>query len=186
MKRLLAILTLTLCAALMAINVEAQERFGITLNLGIGVGGYSGYTRYAAHVVPVFNLNYEFDVARNFTLAPSISFYSYSDNYYWSNNNYTYRETVIPIALKGTYYFDELLNANNDWDFYAAASAGFAVVNSRWSAGYDGDRNYFNRGRSTFLDLHAGAEYHFNNRTGVYLDLSTGISTFGFAFHPSR
>lgn len=186
MKRLLTILTLTLCSVLIAANAEAQERFGRTLNLGIGVGGYSGYSRYAAHVVPVLNLNYEFDVARNFTLAPSISFYSYRDSYYWSNDNYTYRETVVPIALKGSYYFDELLDANESWDFYAAGSAGFAVVNSRWEAGYNGDRNHFNRGRSVFIDLHAGAEYHFNNRTGIYLDLSSGVSTIGFAFHQSR
>jgi hypothetical protein len=134
----------------------------------------------------VFNVNYEIDVARNFTLAPSVSFYSYSDSYYWSNDTYTYRETVIPIALKGTYYFDELLEANGKWDFYAAGSVGFAIVNSRWEAGYDGDRNYFNRGRSVFIDLHAGAEYHFSSKTGVYLDLSSGVSTLGIAFHQSR
>lgn len=186
MKRLLTLVILAMCCVLMATNADAQERFGRTLNLGIGAGGFSGYSRYAAHFVPVLNLNYEIDVARNFTLAPSISFYSYSDSYYWSNDNYTYRETVVPISLKGTYYFDELLEANTSWDFYAAASAGFALVNSRWEAGYDGDRNHFNRRRSVFLDLHAGAEYHFNKKVGVYLDLSSGVSTIGFAFHQSR
>jgi hypothetical protein len=186
MKRILTIITFTFCSLLAAITAHAQETYGRTFNLGLGVGGYSGYSRYATHVVPVFNINYEFDVARNFTLAPSISFYSYSDSYYWSNDTYTYRETVIPIALKGAYYFDELLTANSNWDFYAAASAGFAIVSSRWEAGYDGDRNYFNRGRSVFVDLHAGAEYRFSNKAGVFLDLSSGVSTIGIAFHQSR
>lgn len=185
MKKLLAIIALTLGSILCITQAEAQENYK-ALNIGLGVGGQSGYTRYATHIVPVLNVNYEFDVARNFTLAPFVSFYTYSDSYYWSNDNYTYRETVIPVGLKGSYYFDELLSANSKWDFYAAASAGFAIVNSRWDAGYDGDRNYFNRGRSIFFDLHAGAQYNFSRTAGVYLDLSSGVSTVGLAFHPSR
>jgi hypothetical protein len=185
MKRLLSIIALTLGTFLSMTEAKAQEKYR-ALNLAFGIGGHSGYSRYAAHPVPVFTMNYEFDVARNFTLAPFISFYTYSDNYNWSNDNYTYRETVIPIGMKGSYYFDELLDANSKWDFYAAASAGFAIVNSRWEAGYDGDRNHFNRGRSLFVDLHAGAQYNFSRKAGVYLDLSTGISTIGLAFHQSR
>jgi hypothetical protein len=185
MKKLLTIITLTLTACLCMIQAEAQEKYQ-AFNIGVGLGGSSGYSRYATHVVPVLNINYEFDVARNFTLAPFISFYTYSDSYYWSNDNYTYHETVIPIGLKGSYYFDELLNANSKWDFYAAASAGFAIVNARWEAGYNGDRNYFNRGNSLFIDLHAGAQYNFSRTAGVYLDLSSGVSTIGLAFHPSR
>jgi hypothetical protein len=34
-----------------------------------------------------------------------------------------------------------------------------------------------------FLDLHLGAEYHLNNRVGLFLDLSTGVSTIGLAIH---
>jgi hypothetical protein len=185
MKKLLAIIALTLSALFCMTQAEAQENYR-ALNIGLGVAGQSGYSRYINHVVPVLNINYEFDVARNFTLAPFISFYTYSDSYNWSNNNYTYRETVIPVGLKGSYYFDELLNANSKWDFYAAASAGFAIVNSRWDAGYGGDRNYFNGGRPVFIDLHAGAQYNFSRTAGVYLDLSSGISTIGLAFHQLR
>jgi hypothetical protein len=185
MKRLILIITLTLSVFLPGMTAQAQENYR-ALNLGLGVGGHSGYSRYATHSVPVFNINYEFDVAKNFTLAPFLSFYTYSDSYYWSNDNYTYRETVIPIGLKGSYYFDELFDANSKWDFYAAASAGFAIVNSRWEAGYDGDKNYFNGGGSLFLDLHAGAQYNFSSKAGVYLDLSSGFSTIGLAFHQSR
>jgi hypothetical protein len=185
MKRILTIITLILGAFLSITEAQAQENYR-ALNLGFGIGGHSGYSRYAARPVPVFNINYEFDVAKNFTLAPFMSFYTYSDNYYWSNDNYTYRETVIPVGLKGSYYFDELLEANSKWDFYAAASLGFAIVNSRWEAGYDGDKNYFNRERAVFADLHAGAQYNFSRKTGVYLDLSSGISTIGLAFYQSR
>ena len=138
--------------------------------------------------MPVLHADYELDVARNFTLAPFISFYSYSNNYYWGNKNYPSgyyynRVTVVPIGVKGTYYFDQLLEANSKWDFYLAGSLGFAIVNSRWENGYYGDRNYYRRASPLYLDLHAGTEYHLSNRVGVFLDLSTGVSTVGIAIH---
>lgn len=166
----------------------SQESYGKSLNLGVGIGGYAGYYRYVGRSLPVVNINYEFDVAKSFTLAPFVSFYSYTNNYYWGNNNkpsryYNYRETVIPVGVKGTYYFDALVGANSKWDFYLAASLGFAIVNSRWDDGYEGDRNYYSNGRPLLGDFHAGAEYHFNSRLGIYLDLSGGVSTLGLAFH---
>jgi hypothetical protein len=178
----LAILFLLLTAG---INLSAQdtkyterhnysEKHGNTLNLGLGVGGYSGYYGYVGHSLPVFNINYEFGVANNFTLAPFATFYTYHDNYY--------RETVIPLGVKGSYYFDEILGASSEWDFYLAGSLGFSVVNSAWDDGYYRDNNYHTV-NPLFLDLHVGAEYHLSRKVGLFLDLSTGVSTLGLAFH---
>lgn len=181
--------------AVFSFNVSAQEttspeKFGKTLNLGVGVGGYAGYYGYIGRSLPVFHLDYEFDVAKNFTLAPFVSFYSYKTGYYWGDNHnnypyqyYYYHETVIPIGVKGTYYFDQLLHANANWDFYLAGSLGFAIVNSRWDNGYYGDRNYYRNASPMFFDFHIGAEYHLNSRLGLFLDLSTGVSTIGLAIH---
>ena len=165
-------------------NTAASEKYGKTLNLGLGIGYYG----YAAAPMPVFHADYELDVARNFTLAPFISFSSYNNSYYWGNKNQPYNYyynhvTVVPIGVKGTYYFDQLFKANPKWDFYAAGSLGFAIVNSRWDDGYYGDRNYYRRANPLFLDLHAGAEYHAGKRLGVFLDLSSGVSTVGLAIH---
>jgi len=188
MKRLFTITIAILCSFIVQHKVSGQEQFAKTFNLGIGVGGHSGYSSYAAQSLPVLNISYELGVVRNFTLAPFLSLYTYRDKYYWSNTNtnYSYRETVIPVGVKGTYYFDELLEAHSDWDFYAAGSLGFAIVNARWEEGYEGDKNFYHRGSSLFLDIHLGAEYHINNKVGVYLDLSSGISTIGLAFHQAR
>jgi hypothetical protein len=182
------IITLTLIFVAIHFTSEAQESYGKTLNLGLGVGGYSGYYKYAGRSLPVFTANYEFGVAKNLTLAPFISIYTFKDEYYWGNANYpdryyTYRETVIPIGVKGTYYFDQILGATSNWDFYLAGSLGLAIVNSTWENGYYGDKNYYHGGNSVFLDLHIGTEYHFNNRLGVFLDLSSGVSTIGLAIH---
>lgn len=180
MKQLISI-TLTVFTLLFFIpfNTSAQENYGKTINISLGIGGHSGYSGYAGYSLPVLNINYEFDVASYFTLAPFISFYTYSGKY----DNYTYKENVIPVGLKGTYYLDDLLNAGSSWDFYGAGSIGFAFVNSRWDSGYLGDKHYFNKGNSAFVDIHIGAEYHFNSKIGMFLDLSSGISTLGIAIH---
>jgi hypothetical protein len=160
---------------LSAQNITTSEKHGKSLNLGLGIGGYSGYYGYIGHSLPVFHIDYEFDVAKNFTLAPFINFYSFQDKYF--------RETVVPVGVKGSYYFDQLLNANPKWDFYLAGSLGFAIVRSTWNNDYYGPRDNYHNGRPLFLDVHIGAEYHFNDRLGAFLDISSGVSTIGFALH---
>jgi hypothetical protein len=180
MKTIAATLLLFLMIAGTNLSAQRQrathsEKYGNTLNLGLGIGGYSGYYGYAGHTMPVLHINYEFDVAKNFTLAPFATFFSYRDNHY--------RETVIPIGGKGTLYLDKALNANPNWDFYLAGSLGFSIVSASWDSNYYGDRGYYQAADPLFLDLHAGAEYHLTNKLGIFLDLSTGVSTIGLAIH---
>lgn len=155
---------------------DKTETYGQTINLGLGVGYYG--------IVPVFYANYEIDIAKNVTLAPFISFYTY--NTHTVNNSgvkYYYHETAIPIGMKGMYYFDELLNIPKNWDLYAGASTGFAIINSNWDSGYTGSKDGFNGANLFFMNAHVGAAYHFNNKAGAYLDLSDGLSTIGFTIH---
>lgn len=176
-------LILLLMTGLFTFKGQAQERFGNTLNLGLGLGGYGGYYGYLGRSLPVLHINYEFNVADHFTLAPFVSIYSFSERHLYNSDYYRYRETVVPIGLKGTYYFDEILSADSEWDFYLGGSLGFALVNTSWDDGYNGDRNIYRGGRPLFLDLHLGAEYHLSQRMGLFLDLSTGVSMIGIALH---
>jgi hypothetical protein len=169
-------------------TIQAQENHGNTFNLGAGIGGYSGYYGYHNRTLPVLHLNYEIQVAQNFTLAPFATYYSWSDKYYWGNfqrpnRYYNYRQVVLLTGLKGSYYFDEILEAGSKWDFYLAGSLGFAFVKSYWENGYDGDRNYYGNPGNLFFDLHIGTEYHINNRVGLFLDLSNGVSLIGLSIH---
>jgi len=187
MKKITLALSLALTLMLSGTTLLAQrhyssERFGHTLNLGLGIGGYSGYYHNSGHSLPVFSLNYEFDVARNFTLAPFASFSTYRDYVSDGNNDYYYRQTIIPVGVKGTYYFDQILGAGPDWDFYLAGSLGFAIVKETWDDGYSRD-TYYSNASPLFLDLHVGTEYHISNKVGIFLDLSTGVSTIGLAIH---
>lgn len=165
-------------------ETTTNEKFGNTLNAGVGVG----YYRYVGHSMPVLHADYEFDVAKNFTLAPFITYYSYQNNYYWGNKNYPdryyfYRATVIPVGVKGSYYFDQLLHADSKWDFYGAGSLGFAFRKTTWENGYFGETSVQNGTSGLYLDVHIGTEYHLNNKLGLLLDISSGISTFGLAVH---
>jgi hypothetical protein len=162
----------------MQFSSQAQAKYGKTLNVGVGIGYYG----YIGHSLPVLHFNYELDAAKNFTLAPFISFYSYRNNYNRKSGYYYYRETVVPIGVKGTYYFDSLLKADSKWDFYLAGSLGFAIRSVSWHRDYDDD-HYYRGGTPLYLDLHIGTEYHISNKVGLFLDLSTGVSTLGLAFH---
>lgn len=160
------------------------EKFGNTLNLGGGIGYYG----YVGHSMPVLHADFEISVARNFTLAPFITYYSYQSYYYWGNpkypyRDYSYRQTVMPVGIKGSYYFDQLLKANSNWDFYLAASLGFAIRKTTWESGYYGETSVQHGASGLYLDGHIGAEYHLNHKLGLFLDISSGISTFGLAVH---
>lgn len=180
MKRYIFILILAL---FLNKGSKAQESFGNALNVGLGVGYYGYY--YAA---PALNLNYEFDVFRNFTLAPFAGISSYRSYRYWGDyrypyRDYYYRETVVPVGVKASYYFDELFRASENWDFYAGLSLGVAFRSVHWDPDYYGDRVVRTYASPLFGSLHLGTEYHINSRAGLFLDLSTGYSTVGMGFH---
>lgn len=177
-------LCITTLLVLISASTMAQEKYGKTLNIGAGVGYYG----YIGRSVPAIHFNYEFDAAKNLTIAPFIGFHSYRTERHWGNPNnpnnyYWYRQTVLPVGAKGTYYFDQLLEANSKWDFYLGASLGFAFRHTSWGGNYTGDRSISGGPSPLYLDAHAGAEYHVNSKIGLFLDLSTGVSTFGIAIH---
>jgi hypothetical protein len=179
MKKFIVLLIISLA---IVGKLRSQEKYGRTLNAGIGVGYYG--------LSPALNLNYEFDVFDNFTLAPFISVMTRRDYRYWGDNyypyrNYYYRETIIPVGVKGCYYFDELLNAGDRWDFYAGISLGVAFRTVHWENGYYGGNDYIASRYSSPLygNFHLGTEYKMTQKTGLFLDLSTGMSTLGLGFH---
>jgi len=165
-------------------TTTGSESHGNTLNLGVGIGYYG----YLGRTAPVVHADFEFNVVRNFTLAPFITVFSYRNYNYWGSpnqpyQNYYYRQTVIPVGVKGTYYFDRLLHAGARWDFYLAGSLGFAIRSTRWDSGYAGETTVTRGTSGLYLDAHIGTEYHASPKLGIFLDLSTGISTAGMAIH---
>ena len=184
--KMIIILLFTVCS----IGSYAQEKYGTTVNFGLGIGGYSGYYRNTGVLLPVVHLDVEFDVAKNFTLAPFINFYSYTTRYHLKNpdREYIHRVKIIPVGVKATYYLDGLLQAGPKWDFYLGGSLGFVLVRSTWNDYYYYNNNFYTgyyatHGNGLYVDGHLGVEYHINERVGIYLDLSNGLSTAGIAIH---
>ena len=158
-------------------DATEENQYGNTLNLGLGFGYRGGF--------PLL-LNYEFDAAKNITIAPFISFLTYQSSYYWGNPHYpyqyySYRVTYIPLGAKGTYYFDELLKAKEKWDFYAALSIGAAYGKTVWESGYGGTYDVKQGSNGLFWGISLGCEYHFNQKTGIFFDLSTVTSSIGIS-----
>lgn len=159
---------------------KAQESYGNTANLGLGIG--YGYGDRFRSTLPIFHFNYEFDVAPNFTLAPFVTLIHYRTYSNWNGNKYRYRSTIIPLGLRACYYFDEILNLDSRFDIYLGGAIAFNLHNERWDDGYFGPA--YNGGfTNLYLDGTLGAEFHINEKIGLILDLSTGISTFGIALH---
>ena len=178
------VLSVTICSAGFAGTPVPSEKYGRTFNAGIGLGYYG----YIGHTIPVIHMNYEFDAAANFTLAPFITIYTFQNYYYWGNPKYpnkyySYRETVVPVGVKGSYYFDQLLSAGAKWDFYLGASLGFAFRSRTWETGYNGETTVQHGSGGLYLDGHVGTEYHLNQKAGLFMDLSSGLSSFGVAVH---
>ena len=188
-KAIAAILLFSLlpCAATMAqeeqhaMKANATEEYGNTLNLGLGAG-YYGYLQ--SHSAPIVFANYEFDISRGFTLAPFIGFSTSNGSNVYRNGYYSnYHETVVPVGVKGTYYFDELLDLNKKWDLYAALSLGLVYDAVSWNEDFNGGSSSSSTSGHFDAELHIGGEYHFNRRLGLFADLSTGVSSIGLAIH---
>jgi|TARA_R110000737_G_scaffold21837_2_gene40378 hypothetical protein len=175
MKKLILLLSLVFLTT----ELVAQEKYGKTLNFG---GGLS-YSRYAPLPIPALNLNYEFDIAPNTTLGPYLSILHHNDyGYNYLGKKYKYSNTIVPVGVKSYYYFDGLFNWDKRFDVYAGLAVGFNIAFGRWENGYNGP--VYNPTYNPFYaQLHAGGEYHFKDNLGVYVDLSTGLSTVGLAFH---
>lgn len=171
-------------SCLLGQEIESKENFGRTLNAGSGFG----YYKYVGYPVQTYHLNYEFQIDNNLTVAPFINMYAYHSTYFWGDVNntpktYNYSETVVPVGLKVSYYFDELFNAGHKWDFYSSGSLGFVYRKTLWETSYTG-KNQINPGMGPlYLDFHIGSEYHLTNTLGIQIDVSTSMSTLGLAIH---
>lgn len=119
--------------------------------------------------IPLF-ARYEHPVADNITVGGSVSYQSKSEKYSSSK----WKHSIIGINGRGSYHFNELLEASDDWDFYGGASLGFYI----WDTKYDGPGASFNYGGSGSGGLgiaaHVGARYFLNEKIALNLEVGGG------------
>lgn len=76
--------------------------------------GFSGWG------IPIF-ARYEHPVADNITVGGAFSYQSDSESYVYGK----WKHTIIGFNGRGSYHFNELLNVDDVWDFYAGPTIGF-------------------------------------------------------------
>ena len=94
--------------------------------------------------------NYEFQIAQDITLSPEARI--------WFGN-----DSQISIGARADYYFDRIFKLVEPWDIWGGVDAGFII---------DGDD-------SLSLNIHAGAEYKFNETWGLILEVGGGTTAAG-------
>lgn len=100
----------------------------------------------------IVGVNYEFPVSKEITIAPGVG----------TNLNLNW----INIGVKGNYYFDNLLEINDDaFDVYGGINAGYSI--------YNGKKNNINSSDLN-LGLQVGGRYFWNDKWGFYLEIAGG------------
>ena len=128
----------------------------------VGVG-FSGWG------IPIF-VRYEHPVADNITVGGAASFQTHSEN--WSS--YKWKHTIVGLNARGSYHFNEIINAPDEWDFYGGVSLGYYI----WNTKYDGPGSayvYSGGGSGGFnIGAHVGATYFVKDNLGITVELGGG------------
>jgi len=168
-------LVFVLVIALLAGNTAfAQYKKGDKLlNLGIGLNSYYGGG------LPLGG-SFEVGVTDEISVGAQADFYTWGRNF----GGYKWRYTFLPIAVRGSYHANKLLNLNNDkLDLYGGAQLGYYISSFSDNSGFTGlyDNSYGNR---VLFGLHIGGRYYFKPNLGGFAELGYGVASLkvGVAF----
>ncbi|MPR34369.1 hypothetical protein [Salmonirosea aquatica] len=164
MKKLfssLFIVTLLACSTANAQYAQGDK----LLNLGIGLNGYYGGG------LPI-GASFEYGVTDQISVGAQIDYYTWNYGYV----GYKWRYTFMPIALRGSYHVNELLNLNNDQiDLYGGVQLGYYISSFKDDTGYIG--NYNNAyGNQVLFGIHLGGKYYFKPNLGAFAEVGYGVS----------
>lgn len=164
MKKLLSslfVVTLLACGTANAQYAQGDK----LLNLGIGVGGFYGGG------LPIGG-SFEYGVTDQISVGAQADFYTWSYNYGFGAGKYRY--TFIPIALRGSYHVNELLNLNNDQiDLYGGLQLGYYISSTNTDFGAGFNNLYGNR---VLFGVHLGGKYYFKPNIGAFAEVGYGVA----------
>jgi hypothetical protein len=143
------------------------------LNLGVGLNGYYGGG------LPLGG-SFEVGVTDDISVGVQADFYTWGYNF----GGYRWRYTFLPIAVRGSYHVNKLLNLNNDkFDLYGGAQLGYYISSYSDNTGFSGTYNnaYGNR---VLFGIHLGTRYYFKPSLGGFAEVGYGVSALklGVAF----
>lgn len=161
-KLLYSLITLLfVCTSLLGFSQDKKSGGGGSGNYA-GVGhlnvGFQTYWNYSSSLG--FQADYEFNLANDFTVGPSVSYSG------WDNAGYKY--SVWGVGARFRWYADRVLSITHPkWDVFANGDIGFNIYNYP-----DGDnhKNY----SPLWLGLGIGGKFHFNEKIGLQLIIGSG------------
>ncbi|MGM9506981.1 hypothetical protein ACS5NO_04625 [Larkinella sp. GY13] len=173
MKKLLSSL-LVMSLLLVGTQSFAQYQKGDKLlNAGIGLSSYYGGG------LPI-GASFEVGITDEISVGAQVDFYTWGYNF----GGYKWRYTFLPVAVRGSYHVNELLNLNNDkLDLYGGLALGYYISSYKDNSGYSGfyDNAY---GNQVLFGLHLGGRYYFKPNLGAFAEVGYGVSALklGVAF----
>ncbi|MCF6352042.1 MAG: hypothetical protein L3J06_03430 [Cyclobacteriaceae bacterium] len=132
------------------------------LSVGLGVSGWG---------IPIYG-RYEFSVADNITVGGVLSYQSKR----YGIPGFDYRLSYFGIAARGSYHFNELLGADDKWDFYAGATLGYYFSSFSGDA-FAGSNNLGDGGLG--VGVHIGARYFINEKIALNAEFGGGSAVSG-------
>ncbi|MDN5203865.1 hypothetical protein QQ008_20910 [Fulvivirgaceae bacterium BMA10] len=156
---------LCLCLIFFGNNVKAQfnpfANDQKMLTAGIGFSSWG---------TPIFG-RLVFPVADYITVGGSLSYQSNSERFLGGK----WKHTIVGIGARGNYHFNELLGVSDEWDFYAGATLGYYVWNTKAQSGFLDDDIYTGSGSGGLgLGIQIGGRYFFNDKFAVNLEYGGG------------
>ena len=138
----------------------------------IGSGNLAGYKSRIA--TPSFGFSLEVPVGDAITIGPYIGFKKIIRR----NDDWAYNRNVSTSAwfgARGSYYFDELIGFDEDFDFYAGAALGFNYWRQRQTSNVGLEDISSAQLSFPNLGLHIGGRYWLREGIAIYGETGLGI-----------
>ncbi|AZQ61841.1 hypothetical protein EI427_06195 [Flammeovirga pectinis] len=145
-----------------------------------GAGNYSGVHNLNVGLASYWNhggtgiqVDYEFHLAKDFTVAPSLS---YASHIHQNHNNDDWRHSTIGLGARFRWYADRVLNITHPkWDVFASGDIGFAINSYKYVGNGNHSEDYNGSTSSPlWIGLGIGGKYHFNDKIGLQVILGSG------------
>ena len=81
------------------------------------------------------------------------------------------------MNIRGSYHLNELIDAPDEWDFYAGVSAGFYFWRHKYTDVFN--TIHRNSGGRPNIGIHAGARYFVNENIAINAELGGGSALSG-------
>jgi hypothetical protein len=164
MKKFFSVLMIAVLAMVGTQAMAQYEKGDKLLNLGVGLGAYYGGG------LPLGG-SFEVGITDEISVGAQADFYTWGYNY---GGGYDYRYTFIPVAVRGSYHVNKLLNLGNDKvDLYGGLQLGYTIASYSGSA-FSGFIN--NYGGGVLFGAHLGGRYYFKPKLGAFGELGYGAA----------